>query len=159
MNENIFSHIVDDQAGMVDISNKRTTLRQAQARGRVKIPAKLREQLSKSSQVNQKGPVFQTAILAGTMAVKNTAQLIPLCHNISLSSIKFDISLKDCVIEINCFVKTQANTGVEMEALTGVSVAALTIFDMCKSISSEIVIEDIHVVKKTGGKHDYTAKT
>lgn len=158
MNENTFSHIIDQKPGMVDISHKQSSFRVACAYARVKIPSVLLVKLTAGPQVNNKGPVFDTAILAGTMAVKNTAHLIPLCHPINLTSIKFDILIENEDIGIHCEVKTLANTGVEMEALTGVSVAALTIFDMCKSVSSEIVIDTIHVVKKSGGKHDYEAR-
>lgn len=159
MSENTFSHIVDHKPGMVDISHKETTPRVARAYARVKIPSVLLLKLAAHQHVNNKGPVFDTAIVAGTMAVKNTAHLIPLCHPLPITGIRFDISIKNEAIDIHCEVTTLWNTGVEMEALTGVSVAALTIFDMCKSVSSEIVIDSIHVVKKTGGKHDYEART
>lgn len=159
MSENTFSHLVDKRPGMVDISDKIATSRLALARAELEAPAEVIELLRKGQPLNQKGPVFETAIIAATMAVKNTSSLIPLCHNIALSSIKFDIGIINQTIEIKCEVKTLSNTGVEMEALTGVSIAALTIYDMCKSLSSNMVIGNIYLVKKTGGKHDINSAT
>ncbi len=148
-----FSHIVDERPGMVDISHKIPTLRCARAQVSLQCPNDLIELLKAGKPLNNKGPVFDTAIIAGTMAAKNTAHLIPLCHNIPLSSIKFEINYEATAVVISCEVKTQNATGVEMEALTGASIAALTVYDMCKSISS-LVISDLRLVKKTGGKND-----
>ncbi len=154
MNEPTFSHLVENKPGLVDISEKKATFRRAVAKARMSAPSELIKRLGQGIPLNQKGPVFETAIIAGTMAVKNTSSLIPLCHNIALSSIKFEIEIKEERIYIQCEVKTLAPTGVEMEALTGVSIAALTIYDMCKSFSSDIVIKTIYLQEKTGGKHD-----
>ncbi len=108
-----------------------------------------------SSDINSsKGPIIKTAIIAGTMAVKKTSELIPFAHPLLLSAINFSTSWQGNKLSLSCEVKTRSNTGVEMEALTGVSVALLTIYDMCKSISSDMVIGEIKLFKKTGGKKD-----
>jgi cyclic pyranopterin phosphate synthase len=104
----------------------------------------------------KKGPVFQTATLAGIMAVKQTSNLIPLCHPLIIDKIKVDIQFSDNQeVVIHCTVKNTGKTGVEMEALTGASVAALTIYDMCKAMSHEIIIKETKLLKKTGGKSDF----
>ena len=141
---------------MVDINDKKETERQALAQANIYIPKSLGIYLEENNFSVSKGPVFQTAIIAGTMAVKNTALLVPFCHSITISSININIKLQTQeLIYIYCQVKTCAKTGVEMEALTGASIAALTIYDMCKSYSSELVITNIELVEKTGGKRDY----
>jgi cyclic pyranopterin phosphate synthase len=104
----------------------------------------------------KKGPVFQTAIIAGTMAAKKTADLIPLCHPLALEDLKIDIQVKDdSAVIIKCTAVITSKTGVEMEALTGASVAALTIYDMCKAFSHDIVIKETKLIEKTGGKSDF----
>ena len=100
------------------------------------------------------GPVFSTAIIAGTLGTKQTSSLIPFCHPLPIENCSFDIQLKGNEVHIECSVSTTHKTGVEMEALTGASVAALTVYDMCKSISHNIEILQTKLVKKTGGKSD-----
>lgn len=154
------SHLdAQNQPTMVDVSAKDTAARVAVARARVLLPVAVQAALSPEGELqSKKGPVFQTAIIAGTMAVKKTAELIPFCHPLPLDSCKFKLQLspeRDAVL-IYCQVKVQHRTGVEMEALTGASVAALTIYDMCKALSQEIVIAETCLVHKSGGKQDYT---
>jgi cyclic pyranopterin monophosphate synthase len=151
------SHIENQSPTMVDVGNKAFTHRRALAEGIVKIPAFLGEMLKKNSHVSVKGPVFHTAILAGTMAAKNTAQLIPLCHPLTLMSIKIKISLVNLEnILIRSEIKAFAPTGVEMEALTSVSVAGLTIYDMLKALSIDMEIGAVRLMAKSGGKNDFT---
>ena len=142
---------------MVDVSEKEKTLRFAKAQSKVKLPSELLRSLKNGELITAKGPVFQTAIIAGTMALKKTSDLIPFCHPIPIDNCKIDISLnnRDEVI-ILCEVKACYTTGVEMEALTGAAVAALTVYDMCKAASHEIEILETYLLKKSGGKSDYT---
>ena len=145
-----------NQAAMVDVSDKLMSKRVAIAKSLVLLPKPILSKLENDELISKKGPVFQTAIIAGTMAAKKTGDLIPLCHPIGLESC--DISIKvisDEGVEITCHVSVSHKTGVEMEALTGASVAALTIYDMCKSMSHKIEIKNTKLVKKTGGKKDY----
>jgi cyclic pyranopterin phosphate synthase len=109
-----------------------------------------------SEVMSAKGPVFATAIIAGTQAAKATSQLIPFCHAVALEDCKIScVMVSPSVIAITCAVKSRGRTGVEMEALTGVTVAALTIYDMCKALSHEIVIGPIELIGKSGGKSDF----
>jgi cyclic pyranopterin phosphate synthase len=102
--------------------------------------------------------VFQTAIIAGTMGAKRTSELIPFCHPIGLDACRIEITLDpDGDVLIDCSTRVEHRTGVEMEALTGASIAALTIYDMCKALSHEIVIAEIRLITKTGGKSDFSA--
>ena len=140
---------------MVDVSGKKVTSRSATAYSFIKLPPVVLAAVSGTEIVGKKGPVIATARIAGTMAVKKTHELIPFCHPLPLDSIKFDIHLKSDGCELYCTVKTTHKTGVEMEALTGVQVAALTIYDMCKALSQDMVIEGARLLKKTGGKKDY----
>jgi cyclic pyranopterin phosphate synthase len=107
----------------------------------------------------KKGPIFQTAILAGVMGAKKTSELIPLCHPLALDDCRLNIEadMTRSEIAIHCVVQTHAKTGVEMEALTGASVAALTFYDMAKAVTHGIVIKEIRLLEKTGGKSDYRA--
>jgi cyclic pyranopterin phosphate synthase len=129
----------------------------------VALPAELAAQLRDGDISTKKGSVFQTAILAGTMGAKRTSELIPLCHPLPLDDCKIEIlpkgPSKDGAVEvdIHCWVRTEAKTGVEMEALTGATIAALTLYDMAKSASHGIVIKQIRLLEKTGGKSDYRA--
>ncbi len=103
----------------------------------------------------KKGPVFQTAIVAGIQAVKKTSELIPMCHPLLINGVDIDIEILDEEsIEIICQVVIEGKTGVEMEALTGVNITALTVYDMCKSISQKMVIKEVKLLQKTGGKSD-----
>ena len=116
------------------------------------------DQLEGKEIQTKKGPVFQTAILAGIMAAKRTSELIPLCHPLALSKVGIDININDKrEVVIQCTAKLSDRTGVEMEALTGASIAALTIYDMCKAFSHDIIIKETRLVEKTGGKSDYKA--
>ena len=141
---------------MVDVSDKKITQRTAVAQAVVQLPDEIIELLSDDEITTKKGPVFQTAILAGIMAIKKTSELIPLCHPLPITKSDIDISIDtERQVVINCEVKVDGKTGVEMEALTGASVAALTIYDMCKGFSQNIVIKATRLIKKTGGKSDY----
>jgi cyclic pyranopterin phosphate synthase len=140
---------------MVDISDKKVTLRIATASARVQLPKEVQEAFSDGELITKKGPVIDTAIVAGTMAAKKTHELIPFCHPLSLDSCKIEINSNQAGdLIIKCRVSIEHKTGVEMEALTGASVAALTIYDMCKSLSHEIVITDVALEQKSGGKRD-----
>lgn len=141
---------------MVDVSDKQVTRRTAIAQSVVVAGAVVMEQLSGGELYTKKGPVFQTAIIAGTMAAKKTSELIPFCHPIGLENCKVEILVNDVQeIVIRCTAVVTSKTGVEMEALTGASVAALTIYDMCKALSHDIVIKETKLIEKTGGKSDY----
>jgi len=144
---------------MVNVGEKPVTRRTAHAVAVVLLPAELAA-LLKDGEINtKKGPVFHTAVLAGVMGVKRTSELIPLCHPLPLEDcqieIKPDVSHRE--VTIHCRVQTHAKTGVEMEALTGATIAALTLYDMGKSVSPGIVIHEIRLMEKTGGKRDYNA--
>ena len=157
----MLSHInAENQPTIVDVSEKDVTKRSAHARSTVRLPAEVRELFEDGDLQSKKGPVFQTAILAGVMAAKKTSDLIPLCHPIALEDCQLDIVLNDEGDGIiDCRVKATHKTGVEMEALVGASVAALTIYDMCKAISHGIVIDDTRLIEKKGGKSDYRSET
>lgn len=141
---------------MVDVSGKAVTERTAHARTLVELPPDMAEQLVDGDIQTAKGPVFVTAIIAGVMAAKRTHELIPFCHPLGLSNCKVLIEMNaERQVVIDCHCKVQHRTGVEMEALTGASVAALTVYDMCKAMSHEIVIRETRLIAKTGGKQDY----
>ena len=137
---------------MVDVSPKQTTIRVAHAQTIVKVPPILQAKLVNNEMQSKKGPVFHTAIIAGTMAVKRTHELIPFCHPLNIESIKIDITPKHGELIIECRVKISGKTGVEMEALTGATVTALTVYDMCKAVSHEMVIGETKLIAKSGGK-------
>lgn len=140
---------------MVDVSAKEVTTRTAVAQSVVQLPEAVVSRLENDDIHTKKGPVFQTAILAGIMAAKRTSELIPLCHPLPLSKCSVDIRVNEAQeVVIECLVKTTSRTGVEMEALTGASVAALTVYDMCKGFSHDIVIASTQLLEKTGGKSD-----
>ncbi|MBU0678276.1 MAG: cyclic pyranopterin monophosphate synthase MoaC [Verrucomicrobia bacterium] len=153
-----FSHLdKSNNPRMVDVGGKQATRRAARAQAIVHLPDAVASLLQGDELMSPKGPVFQTAVIAGTMAAKKTSELIPLCHPIGLDSCDIDISVQgnEATIEAKCSVEHR--TGVEMEALTAATVAALTIYDMCKGLSREIRIKDIRLLDKTGGKEDYHA--
>lgn len=153
------THITKEgQPGMVDISHKTITQREAVASGQVIIPKDVLKALKEKNFETKKGSIIQTAIIAATMSVKNTFQTIPLCHQIPISGCRITITDVSHGFDVRCTVKTNGQTGVEMEALHGVSTACLTIYDMCKAASHEIVIQNIQLEKKTGGKSDYEQK-
>ena len=153
-----FSHIDDtNQPSMVDISGKSPNHRTAVAQSVVQLTESIWDQLHKGEIHSKKGPVFQTAILAGIMAAKKTSDLIPLCHPLPLNNCKITIDpIDNQQVKILCSVSTDHKTGVEMEALTGASVAALTLYDMCKALSHDIRILEICLLSKTGGKRDFS---
>ena len=144
-----------NRPGMVDVAAKAVTHRIATAQAIVSLPPEVRAALKGGELHAPKGPVFQTAILAGTMAVKRTADLIPLCHPLPIESCRIEIALdRRGRAVITCEVSVHHKTGVEMEALTGASVAALTIYDMCKALSHRMVIGPVRLLAKTGGRRD-----
>lgn len=151
------SHI--DHSGrpaMVDVGSKRMTRRQATACAEIVFPAAAAAALHAAELRSKKGPVLDTAIIAGTMAVKRTHELIPFCHPLLLDAIRFEYAfVEPARLRLLCTVSTLARTGVEMEALTGVSIAALTVYDMCKSLSLGMRIDAIQVLRKAGGKRDF----
>lgn len=141
---------------MVDVSEKQVSRRTALARSIVSLPAEVLEQLSNGDIQTKKGSVFQTAIIAGIMAAKKTGDLIPLCHPLGLDNCQINIQLNDLQeVVIDCTATIAAKTGVEMEALVGASIAALTVYDMCKALSHDIVIRETKLMEKTGGKRDF----
>jgi cyclic pyranopterin phosphate synthase len=152
-----FSHLnKKSQPVIVDVSEKRLTFRKAVAQAIISLPENALEVLQKDDFKTKKGSVFQIAIIAGIMGAKKTSDLVPLCHPIGLDNCNLQIELNDKnEIVIECTASIEAKTGVEMEALTGASVAALTIYDMCKALSHDIVIKEIKLMEKTGGKNDF----
>ena len=141
---------------MVDVSPKSATLREAVAQSVVILDPDIVDRLENDEIHTKKGPVFQTAILAGVMGAKRTPDLIPLCHPIGLDKCRIDIEINEQKeVMITCRASIVSKTGVEMEALTGASVAALTIYDMCKGFSHNIQIKQTQLIKKTGGKSDF----
>jgi cyclic pyranopterin phosphate synthase len=155
LEDEMLTHISkENQPTMVDITRKEEGPRSATAQAIVKFPRELDSYFNGKDFVLKKGAVFETAIVAGTMAVKKTYEIIPFCHQIPVESIKFSIKRsEDLKIEITCTVKTTYKTGVEMEALHGATVAALTIYDMCKAVTHDILISSTKLVSKTGGKN------
>ena len=139
---------------MVDVSAKAVTSRTAVAESRVRFPAAVARTLRDAGFATSKGPVFHTAIVAGVMAAKRTHELIPFCHPLGLERCDVVIDMHDDEAVVRCTVSLHHKTGVEMEALTGASIAALTIYDMCKALSHEIVIAETRLIEKQGGKRD-----
>lgn len=159
MSEKTFTHIDEKlNPSMVDVSAKIETKRIATAQAIVLLTDEIMAKMVDGDIQTKKGAVFQTAIIAGTMGAKRTADLIPLCHPVGLDSCKFDIKVSGNEVIINCTCALVAKTGVEMEALTGASIAALTVYDMCKAFSHEIVIKETKLLAKTGGKSDFVSK-
>lgn len=150
-----FTHIdSNSRPTMVDVSDKVVTKRTATAQTRVRFPAEVAEALRSQQFNTPKGPVFQTAIIAGTMAAKRTHDLIPFCHPLGIEKCNLVVEMEGDEAVVHCTVSVHHKTGVEMEALTGASVAALTIYDMCKALSHDIVIAETRLVEKRGGKSD-----
>ena len=150
--EKNFTHLNEgDQPRMVDVSGKAITHRTAVAEALVYLGPELARMLKETGST-KKGPVIQTAVIAGIQGSKRTSDLIPMCHPLPLSAVEVDIQLEGEKARIQVQVKTSNQTGVEMEALTGASVAALTLYDMCKSISKAMIIESVRLLKKKGGK-------
>ncbi|MEO8315142.1 MAG: cyclic pyranopterin monophosphate synthase MoaC [Pseudomonadota bacterium] len=140
---------------MVDVGAKTPTRREATAEALVKLPANVARELKRTGHRTKKGPVFDTAIIAGVLAAKRTHDLIPFCHPLPLSSVKFDVSAMRGGLRVTCAVAVTHTTGVEMEALTGAAIAALTVYDMCKALSHEIEIGPVRLLAKSGGKRNY----
>lgn len=178
------SHVSADgrMPRMVDVGGKHVTQRTAVARATLTLPPHVMEQLGvppataapasdaaaaavggrplPAELMSKKGPVFATAVVAGVQAAKRTWELIPFCHPLLLERCDVDVSVASATtVAVTCTVGVHHRTGVEMEALTGASVAALTVYDMCKALSHDIVVSDVRLVKKTGGKSDYGAAT
>ena len=151
-----FTHInKDNNPKMVDVSAKKTTKRTAIAKATLFLGKEILSQFTNDELITKKGPVFQTAIIAGIQGVKKTSELIPMCHPLLINGVDIDIKIVDSeTIEVFCKVTIEGKTGVEMEALTGVNISCLTIYDMCKSISQEIIIKQVRLLEKTGGKSD-----
>ena len=139
---------------MVDVGAKTATLREASAEATVKLPAAVARELARTGHRTKKGPVFDTAIVAGVMAAKRTHELIPLCHPIALSAISVEIEPDDTLpgLRVRATAKVSERTGVEMEALTAVSVACLTIYDMAKAIDRGMELTAIRLLEKSGGR-------
>jgi cyclic pyranopterin phosphate synthase len=153
------SHV--DEAGlpkMVDVSGKAVTLRTAKAQALIDVGDEILNLISDDELVTKKGPVFQTAIIAGVQAAKKTSGLIPFCHPVGLDDCQVKITVKNKRIVVNTTAVVTARTGVEMEALTAASVAALTVYDMCKALSHDIIIGEIKLLEKTGGKKNFKRK-
>jgi cyclic pyranopterin monophosphate synthase len=151
-----FSHLdAERRPTMVDVSDKTAGKRTATAEARVRFPQDVAASLRESGLRSAKGPIFDTAIVAGVMAAKRTHELIPFCHPLGIENCSIAIDLHDDVAVIRCSVSVHHKTGVEMEALTGASVAALTIYDMCKALSHDIVIADLRLIAKHGGKSNF----
>lgn len=155
---NQLSHL--DASGdiqMVDVSGKSATTREATAQGQVRFLPEIYAQIKAADGMTKKGSITQTAHIAGIMAAKKTADFIPLCHPLPLDKIglTFDFNDENFAINVQATVKVTHKTGVEMEALTAVSIACLTIYDMTKALSHDIVIDNIQLLQKSGGKSDY----
>jgi len=155
---NDFSHIDEKgRATMVDVSEKKLSHRTATARSIIMLPQEVLQKFIDNDIQTKKGSVFQTAIIAGIMAAKKTGELIPLCHPLGLDNCHIDIHLnQQNELIINCTASITAKTGIEMEALVGASIAALTVYDMCKALSHDIVIKETKLMSKTGGKSDFS---
>src|SRR4249919_1784528 len=153
----VLTHV--DSAGrpaMVDVSAKPLTAREAAATCRVRFPGDVAVQLRGSGMKSAKGSVVETAIIAGTMAVKRTHELIPFCHPLPIDGCRIEVEwFDDNALRIACTVRTTHRTGVEMEALTGATIAALTVYDMCKALSHAIVVGPAKLLGKRGGKRDF----
>ena len=148
-----FTHFDEKgNARMVDVSEKNITKRTATAKGSISVSREVMDAVI--GRTIKKGDVLTVAQVAGIMGTKKTSDLIPMCHPLNLSNAKvtFDIDEEACTISALCSAVCEGRTGVEMEALTGVSVALLTIYDMCKSMDKRMIINDIHLVEKSGGK-------
>jgi cyclic pyranopterin phosphate synthase len=157
---NEFTHVdAQRQPAMVDVGGKAVTHRTAVAHALVRFPAPVAEALREAGFETSKGPVFHTAIIAGVMAAKRTHELIPFCHPLGIENCRIEIDMNErAEAEVRCTVSVHHKTGVEMEALTGAAVAALTVYDMCKALSHEIVVADLRLLEKRGGKRDVAAR-
>jgi cyclic pyranopterin phosphate synthase len=140
---------------MVNVSDKKITKRTAIAKATMFLGEEIISHFNNDELITKKGPVFQTAIIAGIQGVKKTSEIIPMCHPLLINGVDINIHVINSEhIEVLCEVIIEGKTGVEMEALTGVNITCLTIYDMCKSISQDIIIKEVKLVEKTGGKSD-----
>lgn len=155
--KNKLSHINEEgRPAMVDVSDKNVTSRQATAQSTVYVGEEIFGMLEDGEIHSRKGPVLDTAVIAGTMGVKKTSELIPFCHPLPVEKIDIDIQPQEpASFVVTCTVKVSGKTGVEMEAITGASVTAMTIYDMMKGLSHDITIQEVKLLEKTGGKADY----
>jgi cyclic pyranopterin phosphate synthase len=144
-----------NRPAMVDVGAKTVTRRVAVAEALLALPANVTRELRRSGHRTKKGPVFDTAIIAGVMAAKRTHELIPFCHPLPLDHVHIEVLPRRGGLRVTCSVSVEHRTGVEMEALTGATVAALTIYDMCKALSHDIQIRQVRLLSKTGGKRDF----
>lgn len=156
MSKKQFTHVSQDgNPQMVDVSEKGITRRVAKARAVVNVGDEILGMIQNNELITKKGPVFQTAIIAGVMGAKKTSELIPFCHPLGLEDCQVKIQVTTGKIFVDTESVVTGKTGVEMEALTAASVAALTIYDMCKALSHNIIIEEVKLMAKTGGKKDF----
>ena len=151
-----FSHLnKNNNPKMVNVSDKKITKRTAVAKATMFLGKEIITHFNNDELITKKGPVFQTAIIAGIQGVKKTSEIIPMCHPLLINGVDINIHVINSEhIEVLCEVIIEGKTGVEMEALTGVNIACLTIYDMCKSISQDIIIKEVKLLEKTGGKSD-----
>ena len=151
-----FSHLNEkNNPKMVNVSDKKITKRTAIAKATMFLGEEIISHFNNDELITKKGPVFQTAIIAGIQGVKKTSEIIPMCHPLLINGVDINIHVINSEhIEVLCEVIIEGKTGVEMEALTGVNIACLTIYDMCKSISQDIIIKEVKLLEKTGGKSD-----
>jgi len=151
-----FSHLNENNnPKMVNVSDKKITKRTAVAKATMFLGKEIITYFNNDELITKKGPVFQTAIIAGIQGVKKTSEIIPMCHPLLINGVDINIHVINSEhIEVLCEVIIEGKTGVEMEALTGVNIACLTIYDMCKSISQDIIIKEVKLLEKTGGKSD-----
>jgi cyclic pyranopterin monophosphate synthase len=143
------------QPAMVDVGDKAVTHRVAVAEARLRLPPDVARALRASGHRTKKGPVFDTAILAGVMAAKRTHELIPFCHALGLDNCQVQIEQRGTRLTVRCEASVHHRTGVEMEALTGATIAALTVYDMCKALSHDIAIESVKLLAKSGGRGNF----
>lgn len=143
---------------MVDVSDKAVTKRIARAQAVVFLGKEILSKMKGDELITKKGPVFQTAIIAGVMGAKKTHELIPFCHPLGLEDCQIIITIKKEKVIIDSTAVITGKTGVEMEALTAASIAGLTVYDMCKALSHDIIIEEIKLMEKSGGKRDFKRK-
>ena len=157
--KNKFTHIhASGNPQMVDVSDKKVTHRVAKAQAVVFLGKEIMSLLQDDELITKKGPVFQTAIIAGVMGAKKTSELIPFCHPLGLEDVQIIITPDKETVIINATTRVTGKTGVEMEALTAASIAALTVYDMCKALSHDIVIEEVKLMEKAGGKKNFKRK-
>jgi cyclic pyranopterin phosphate synthase len=156
MSKKQFTHISKDgNPQMVDVSQKKITIRVAEAQATIDVGEEIFSMIHDDELITKKGPVFQTAIIAGVMGAKKTQELIPFCHPLGLEDCQIKITVVNKLVVIDTKAVVTSKTGVEMEALTAASIAALTVYDMCKAISHNIKIREIKLMAKSGGKKDF----